>query len=62
MANGRVAFDGAPAELTDAAAQELYGIEANEAVGCCFPRRARGRSPPRLPPEAAIVLPQRRSS
>jgi len=31
MANGRVAFDGAPAELTEAAAQELYGIEAQEA-------------------------------
>ena len=33
MANGRVAFDGAPAELTDAAAHDLYGIEAKEAVG-----------------------------
>ena len=33
MANGRVAFDGAPAELTDAAAHDLYGIEAHEAVG-----------------------------
>jgi phosphonate transport system ATP-binding protein len=33
MANGRVAFDGAPAELTDAAAHGLYGIEAQEAGG-----------------------------
>ena len=33
MANGRVVFDGAPIELNDAAARELYGIEAKEAVG-----------------------------
>jgi phosphonate transport system ATP-binding protein len=33
MANGRVAFDGAPAELTDAAAHGLYGVEAQEAGG-----------------------------
>jgi phosphonate transport system ATP-binding protein len=33
MANGRVVFDGAPAELTDALARELYGMEAQEAVG-----------------------------
>ena len=33
MANGRVVFEGAPGELTDAAARELYGMEANEAVG-----------------------------
>jgi phosphonate transport system ATP-binding protein len=32
MANGRVAFDGAPEELTDAAARDLYGIEAQEVV------------------------------
>ena len=31
MANGRVAFNGAPDRLTDAAARELYGIEAKEA-------------------------------
>ena len=37
MANGRFAFDGAPAQLTDAAAQELYGIEALEAVGVASP-------------------------
>src|SRR6516162_4049194 len=33
IANGRVVFEGAPSELTDAAARELYGIEAKEAVG-----------------------------
>jgi phosphonate transport system ATP-binding protein len=33
MAAGRIVFDGAPAELTDALAQELYGIEAKEVVG-----------------------------
>ncbi len=33
MAAGRVVFDGAPPELTDAAARELYGIEAREALG-----------------------------
>ena len=32
MANGRVAFDGAPEALTEAAARELYGIEAHEVV------------------------------
>src|SRR5580698_7015609 len=33
MANGRVVFEGAPGELTDAVARELYGIEANEVMG-----------------------------
>src|SRR5208282_2069586 len=33
MAAGRVVFDGPPGELTDAAARELYGIEAREALG-----------------------------
>jgi phosphonate transport system ATP-binding protein len=33
MANGRVVFDGAPSELTDAVAHELYGMEARDAVG-----------------------------
>ena len=32
MANGRVAFDGAPEALTDAVARELYDIEAHEVV------------------------------
>ena len=33
MANGRVVFDGAPDELTDAVARELYGMEAKESAG-----------------------------
>jgi phosphonate transport system ATP-binding protein len=32
MANGRVAFDGAPEALTEAAAWDLYGIEAKEVL------------------------------
>jgi len=37
LAAGRVVFDGPPEALTDAAAQELYGIEAAEAVGPAVP-------------------------
>ena len=33
MANGRIVFDGAPAQLTDAVAHDLYGIEAREVLG-----------------------------
>lgn len=33
MANGRVVFDDVPAALTDAAARELYGMEADEVIG-----------------------------
>jgi len=32
MAQGRIVFDGAPAALTDAAARELYGIEAGDVL------------------------------
>ncbi|MGE0420473.1 MAG: phosphonate ABC transporter ATP-binding protein [Acetobacteraceae bacterium] len=32
MAAGRVVFDGAPAELTDAVARELYGLEAGDVI------------------------------
>ncbi len=32
MAQGRVVFDGAPETLTEAAARELYGLEAHEAM------------------------------
>jgi phosphonate transport system ATP-binding protein len=32
LAAGRLVFDGKPAQLTDAVAQALYGIEANEVV------------------------------
>jgi phosphonate transport system ATP-binding protein len=33
MGAGRVVFDGAPAALTDAAARDLYGLEAGDAMG-----------------------------
>ena len=33
MANGRVVFDGAAGELTDAIARELYGMDARDSVG-----------------------------
>jgi phosphonate transport system ATP-binding protein len=32
MAEGRLVFDGAPAALTDAAARELYGLEAGDVM------------------------------
>ncbi len=32
MANGRVVFDGAPADLTESVARELYGLEAHEVM------------------------------
>jgi phosphonate transport system ATP-binding protein len=32
MAAGRLVFDGAPAKLTDAAARDIYGLEADEVV------------------------------
>jgi phosphonate transport system ATP-binding protein len=33
MAQGRVVFDGAPAELTDHVARELYDLEAADVMG-----------------------------
>jgi 2-aminoethylphosphonate transport system ATP-binding protein len=33
MAAGRVVFDGAPAALTEAAARDLYGLEAGDVLG-----------------------------
>ena len=33
MASGRLVFDGAPAELTDQIARELYDLEADEVMG-----------------------------
>ncbi len=33
LAAGRLVFDGPPAALTDAAARDLYGLEAAEVVG-----------------------------
>jgi phosphonate transport system ATP-binding protein len=32
MAQGRVVFDGAPEQLTDDAARELYGIESGDVL------------------------------
>lgn len=32
MAQGRIVFDGTPAELTDSVARELYGMEAHEVL------------------------------
>lgn len=40
MAQGRVVFDGAPEALTEAAARELYGIEAHEAMTVIPPMAA----------------------
>jgi phosphonate transport system ATP-binding protein len=37
MAQGRVVFDGGAADLTAAAARELYGLEADEALGAQEP-------------------------
>jgi phosphonate transport system ATP-binding protein len=46
MAQGRVVFDGAPDELTEAAARELYGLEAHEAMTVLPPAPANaGLSP-----------------
>jgi phosphonate transport system ATP-binding protein len=47
LAAGRVVFDGAPDALTDAAACELYGLEAAEVVGAAAGERA-GAGTPRL--------------
>jgi phosphonate transport system ATP-binding protein len=33
MASGRIVFDGAPVELTEQIARELYDLEANEVMG-----------------------------
>jgi phosphonate transport system ATP-binding protein len=46
MASGRVVFDGAPSELTNAVAQELYGIEAREALGDARLDAPAGAAPP----------------
>jgi len=45
MAAGRVVFEGAPAELTDRIARELYDLEANDVMGA---------APVPTPDEAAI--------
>jgi phosphonate transport system ATP-binding protein len=40
MAQGRVVFDGAPEDLTESAARELYGLEAHEAMTVLPPAAA----------------------
>ncbi len=44
LAAGRLVFDGVPAELTDAVARELYGLEAGDVIGS-----DRGRTPIAMP-------------
>jgi phosphonate transport system ATP-binding protein len=50
MAAGRVVFDGAPAALTDAAARDLYGLEAGDAMG------AEPVAPVRVPAAAVAAV------
>jgi len=45
MAAGRIVFDGKPEALTDAAARDLYGVEAGEAMDAAEP----GRDPESVP-------------
>src|ERR1700741_258310 len=52
MAAGRVVFDGAPAELTDRIARELYDLEANDVMGAA-PVGAPGAAIPALGEAAA---------
>ena len=46
MAGGRLVFDGAPAELTDAAAREIYGLEADDVLDA---RQAPAGRPGKVP-------------
>jgi phosphonate transport system ATP-binding protein len=48
MAQGRVVFDGTPQELTDAAARELYGIEAGEVLAPAEAASPAGQAAPAL--------------
>jgi phosphonate transport system ATP-binding protein len=52
IAAGRIVFDGLPAELTDAVARELYGLEADEVIG------QRAAHPVRDPAAATLPAPQ----
>jgi phosphonate transport system ATP-binding protein len=53
LAAGHLVFDGAPAELTDAAARELYGIEAAEVFGTAPVARPSLHRPDGLTPALA---------
>ncbi len=48
MAQGRVVFDGAPEQLTDAVARDLYGLEAGEVMDL---------APARAPQGLGVTLP-----
>jgi phosphonate transport system ATP-binding protein len=41
LADGRLVFDGAPADLTEAVARQLYGLEAGEVLDAPEPARTR---------------------
>jgi len=45
LAAGRLVFDGVPAELTDRAARDLYGLESNDMLGHESPDFAPGAAP-----------------
>jgi phosphonate transport system ATP-binding protein len=49
MAQGRVVFDGAPDELTESAARELYGLEAHEAMTVLPPTAVPAGAPVPVP-------------
>ncbi len=51
MAQGRVVFDGAPDALTEAAAAELYGLEADERMTVLPPARSPPKRSSRRPPD-----------
>lgn len=53
MSAGRVVFDGTPVELTEAAAHELYGMEADDAMGAPPSGLASPQTPGWEPPLAA---------
>ncbi|MGF6431387.1 MULTISPECIES: phosphonate ABC transporter ATP-binding protein [Bradyrhizobium] len=53
MAAGRVAFDGAPAALTDHIARELYDLEANDVIGAAPLPAPDGATAPALGTAAA---------
>jgi phosphonate transport system ATP-binding protein len=54
LAAGRVVFDGAPAELTERVARELYGLESGDVLG---PKAQPGRVPVGDQPGLALADP-----
>ncbi|HEY0202213.1 MAG TPA: phosphonate ABC transporter ATP-binding protein, partial [Burkholderiaceae bacterium] len=57
MDAGRIVFDGTPAELTDGVARELYGMEAEDAIGTpgFAPRQAPAWDAHELPLKQAVL-------